>query len=411
MSTYRPRLIDPLITELLCELPALQVVGPRATGKTTTAARHAARIVRLDRADEAASFRANPDVALLDLPEPVLLDEWQAVPEVLGAVKRAVDSDNRPGRYLLTGSVRADIDTETWPGTGRVVRVPMYPLTVAEQTGNVTQPLVDRLVGGEELVAAADTPDLRGYIDLALQGGFPEAALALSGRVRERWLESYVEQLLTRDALTLNGSRDPTRLGRYFEAYALNSAGLADHKTIYDSAGINRKTALAYDRLLKNLMVVDELPAWTSNRLRRLVLSPKRFLIDSALLGGVLGVDTAGVMRDGNLLGRVLETFVTAQLRAEATVAAARPRLYHLRTEQGRVEIDIVAEVRGQRIIGIEVKADSAPSSQDARHLSWLRDNLDDRFIAGAVLHTGPATYLLGDRIVAAPISTLWAQR
>ena len=409
MSTYRPRLIDPLVAELLFELPALMVVGPRATGKTTSAARHAARIVRLDRADEAAAFRANPDVALRDLPEPVLLDEWQVVPEVLGAVKRAVDSDSRPGRYLLTGSVRADIDTETWPGTGRVVRVPMYPLTIAEQTGNVTQPLVDRLIGGEELVAAADTPDLRGYIDLALQGGFPEAALALSGRVRERWLESYVEQLLTRDALTLNGSRDPTRLGRYFEAYALNSAGLADHKTIYDSAGINRKTALAYDQLLKNLMVVDELPAWTSNRLRRLVLSPKRFLIDSALLGGVIGVDTAAVLRDGNLLGRLLETFVIAQLRAEATVAAARPRLYHLRSEQGRVEIDIVAELRGQRVIGIEVKADSAPSSQDARHLSWLRDNLNDRFIAGVVLHTGPATYPLGNRIVAAPISTFWA--
>ena len=409
MSTYRPRLIEPLMAELLSELPAILVVGPRATGKTTTAARYAARIVRLDRADEAASFRANPDVALRGLPEPVLLDEWQAVPEVLGAVKRAVDSDNRPGRYLLTGSVRADIDTETWPGTGRVVRVAMYPLIIAEQKGNVTQPLVDRLVGGHELAVASDTPDLRGYIDLALQGGFPEAALVLSERVRERWLESYVEQLLTRDALTINGSRDPARLGRYFEAYALNSAGLAEHKTIYDAAGINRRTALAYERLLKNLMVVDELPAWTTNRLKRLVTSPKRFLIDSALLGGILGVDSAAVLRDGNLLGRLLETFVTAQLRAEATVATARPRLYHLRSEQGRIEIDIVAELRGQRVIGIEVKASSAPTSHDARHLAWLRDNLGDRFIAGVVLHTGPATYPLGSQIIAAPISTLWA--
>ena len=119
MSAYRPRLIDPLLAELLSELPALLVVGPRATGKTTTAARYAARVVRLDRADEAAAFRANPDAALRDLPEPVLLDEWQAVPEVLGAVKRAVDSDSSPGRYLLTGSVRADIETETWPGTGK----------------------------------------------------------------------------------------------------------------------------------------------------------------------------------------------------------------------------------------------------------------------------------------------------
>ena len=410
VSTYKTRLMEPLIAELLSELPALMLVGPRATGKTTTALRHAARVVRLDRADEAASFRANPDAALRDLPEPVLLDEWQAVPEVLGAVKRAVDSDSRPGRFLLTGSVRADLDTETWPGTGRVVRVAMYPLTIAEQTGNVTQPLVDRLVAGQELVAAPDTPDLPGYIDLALRGGFPEAALVLSDRVRERWLEGYVDQLLTRDALTLNGSRDPTRLGRYFEAYALNSAGLAEHKTIYDAAGINRKTALAYERLLKNLMIVDQLPAWTSNRLKRLVLSSKRYLIDSALLGGVLGVDTATVLRDGKLLGRLLETFVTAQLRAEATVASARPRLYHLRSEQGRIEIDIVAELRGQRIIGVEVKAGSAPSGQDARHLGWLRDNLGDRFVAGVVLHTGPATYPLGSRIVAAPISTLWAE-
>ena len=409
MNAYRPRLIDPLLAELLSELPALLVMGPRATGKTTTAARYAARVVRLDRADEAAAFRANPDAALRDLPEPVLLDEWQAVPGVLGAVKRAVDSDSRPGRYLLTGSVRADIDTETWPGTGRVVRLAMYPLTVAEQTGNVVQPLVDRLVAGEKLAPASDTPDLRGYIDLALQGGFPEAALALSGRVRERWLESYVEQLLTRDALTLNGSRDPTRLGRYFEAYALNSAGLAEHKTLYDAAGINRKTALAYERLLRNLMVVDELPAWTSNRLKRLVLSPKRYLIDSALLCGALGIDAATVMRDGKLMVRLLETFVTAQFRAEATVATARPRLYHLRSERGRIETDIVAELRGQRIIGIEVKASSAPSGEDARHLAWLRDNLSDQFIAGVVLHTGPTTYPLGSRITAAPISTLWA--
>ena len=114
-------------------------------------------------------------------------------------------------------------------------------------------------------------------------------------------------------------------------------------------------------------------------------------------------------MQDGKLMGRLLETFVTAQLRAEAGVAAARPRLYHLRSEQGRIEIDIVAELRGQRIIGIEVKAGSAPAARDARHLGWLRDNLSDRFIAGVVLHTGPATYPLGSNIVAAPISTLWA--
>lgn len=407
---YRHRLIDPLLTELLSELPALLVVGPRATGKTTTAARHAASIVRLDRDAEAAAFRADPDAALRDLPEPVLLDEWQAAPAVLGAVKRAVDADSRSGRYLLTGSVRADLEAETWPGTGRVVRVAMYPLTVAEQLGRCAiRPFVDRVVAGEDLTSSGNPPDLRDYVELALRGGFPEPALDLSERARRRWVESYVDQLLTRDALTIDGGRDPARLGRYFEAYALNSAGLADEKTIYDAAGINRRTALAYKRLLENLMVVDELPAWTSNRLSRLIRAPKRYLVDPSLLAGALGIDTAAVLRDGDLLGRLLDTFVTAQLRAEATVAETRTRLYHLRQEQGRHEIDLIVELGGQRVIGIEIKAGSAPSADDARHLGWLQDQIGDRFVAGVVLHTGSSTYMLTENITAAPICTLWA--
>jgi len=409
VTTYRTRFLDPLLEELLRDLPALLVVGPRATGKTTTAARHAATIVQLDRAAQAAPFEADADAALLELDEPILLDEWQVVPAVLDAVKRAVDSNPRPGRFLLTGSVRADIDAETWPATGRVVRVDMYPLTVAEQVGSGTRPLVDRLMDGEKLSPASEPPDLRGYVELALRGGFPEVALGMSGRARERWLDSYVDQLLTRDALNLESGRDPQRLGRFFEAYALNSAGLVEDKTIYDAAGINRKTAVAYLQLLKNLLVIDQLPSWTSNRMKRLVKSPKRYLIDSALLGGALGVDAAAVLRDGDLLGRLLDTFVVAQLRAEATVAEARPRMYHLRQEDGRHEVDIVAEIRGGGVIAIEVKASSAPTVDAARHLAWLRDHLGDTFVAGAVLHTGPATYSLGEKLVAAPICTLWS--
>ncbi len=339
----------------------------------------------------------------------MLLDEWQAVPSVLGAVKRAIDSDWRPGRFIVTGSVRADIEAETWPGTGRVIRVAMYPLTVAEQLNRSTKPLIDRIVDGDELLPGSDSHDLRAYIEGALHGGFPEAALGLTGYARRRWLESYVEQLVTRDAQDLEAGRDPERLGRYFEVYALNSAGVVDAKTLHDAAGINRKTAEAYNALLKNLLVIDELPAWSSNRLKRLIRSPKRYLVDPGLLVGALGLDIGAVMRNGDLLGRVLETHVVAQLRAEATVARSRPRLFHLRQEQGRREIDLVAEIQAGLVVAIEIKATSAPKPDDARHLAWLRDELGEEFVEGVVLHTGPRTFSLGDRIVAAPISTLWA--
>lgn len=408
MARYLPRLVDSLLRELLSELPAVLVVGPRAAGKTTTAARHAASLVRLDRPAEAAAFHADPDAALASFDEPVALDEWQEVPTVLGAVKRAVDTDPRPGRFLLTGSVRADIEAETWPGTGRVVRVDMFPMTVGERLERRTRPLIDRLMDDEPLKPATPATDLRGYIELALQGGFPEL-LQLSERGRRRWIDSYVDQLLTRDAALVDRGRDPARLRRYLEAYALNSAGLVEDKTLYDAAGIDRRTAIAYEALLVNLQVVDAVPAWTSNRLKRLTLAPKRYLVDPALLAGIIGVTDSAVLRDGDLLGRVLDTFVAAHLRAEADVAHHRARVYHLRQEQGRHEIDLLAEVGAERVVGIEVKATSAPDSSSAAHLTWLRDRLGDRFVAGVVLHTGPAAFRLGDRITAAPISTLWA--
>ncbi|HEX9823095.1 MAG TPA: DUF4143 domain-containing protein [Actinomycetota bacterium] len=407
---YHARHVEGLIQELLGELPALLIVGPRATGKTTTASRYARTIVRLDRPAEAVAFRADPDAALRTLEEPVLLDEWQAVPEVLGAVKRSVDQDPSPGRYLLTGSVRADLEAETWPGTGRVVRVPMYGLTVREQLARAeTTPFFDRVESGAELTVPADAPDLRGYVEMALRSGFPEAALHLSQSARERWLGSYVDQLLTRDAAQLEGGRDPNRLRRYLEAYALNSAGIVTEKTLFEAAGINRKTANAYERLLANLLIVEAVPAWTSNRLKRLVLSPKQYLVDPALLAATLRLDVNGVLRDGDLLGRVTDTFVMAQIRAELAVSATRPRVYHLRTEQGRHEIDVLGELAGRGIVAIEVKTQAAPDRESARHLSWLRERLGDRFVAGLVLHTGHRIYSLGDRVRAVPISTLWA--
>lgn len=410
MTSYRRRLVDSLIATLLAELPALFIVGPRATGKTTTATRYARTVVRLDREAEAVAFRADPDAALRGLPEPVLLDEWQLVPGVLGAVKRAVDTRPDPGRFLVTGSVRGDLEGELWPGTGRLTRIPLFGMTVREQLGALGQaPFLDRVLEGDPLVPPGNTPDLRGYVDLLLRGGFPEPALRMANAARERWLESYLEHLLSRDLEQVDGGRDPARLRRYVEALALNSAGVVEAKTLYDAAGINRRTALAYDRLLRNLLFVEDVPAWTSNRLKRLVLTPKLYIVDPALIGATLRLDTNAVLRHGDLLGRLLDTFVASQLRAEQAVTAARPRLYHVRQEQGRLEIDLLSELGGGRLIAIEVKADSAPTAASARHLASLRDRVGDAFAAGIVFHTGPRAYSLADRIVATPISTLWA--
>jgi uncharacterized protein len=410
---YRKRLVDPLLDQLLGQLPGLQIVGPRAAGKTRTFARRAATIIRLNAEAEAAAFEADPDAALEGLAEPVLLDEWQEVPGVFGAARRAIDMDPRPNRFYLTGSVNADLENEVHEGTGRLVRFAMHPMSVRERIGDVSTPtLFDKLAAGDSLSVPLDTPNLPGYIELALASGLPFIALGLDGRARRVALEGYLESLLTHDVEQLEEGRgrkhDRIRLRNYFEAYALNSGSVCDHKTIFDAAQVGRDTANTYEDLLTNLFVVDQIPAWATNRLKRLAHQPKRYVVDAALMAAALRLDTAGIMRDGNLLGRVLETFVVAQLRPEVTVSGVTPRLYHLRTEQGRHEIDLIAELGGQRVIGMEIKANAAPDERDARHLIWLRETIEESFVAGVVFHTGPRLYEIGEGIVAAPISALW---
>lgn len=413
IPTYTPRILDGVLKRRMRHHPAILIVGPRAAGKTTTAERFARTTIRLDRPGEAAALRADPDSAIRDLEEPVLIDEWQIVPEVLAAVKRTVDRNPKPGRFLITGSVRGEVDSPTWPGTGRLLRVPMYGLTVSEIRGSIPDvPLLDRLSEGDlrALALSQKEPlDLRDYAEIAVRGGFPEPALRLPDSERGPWLDSYLELLLSRDVEVLSTHPNPDLLRRYLEAYAANTAGVVDQHTLNSAAGIAKATGESYERLLQRLLVAEAVPAWWTNRLKRLTKAPKRYVIDPSLALAALRVDVKGLMRDGDLLGRMLDTLVVAQLRAELPRCDTHARIFHLRQEQGRHEADIIVEYGGGRIIALEIKAASAPSREDARHLVWLREKLGKRFLGGAVLHTGPRTFDLEERIVAAPIAAVWS--
>ena len=330
---------------------------------------------------------------------------------MLGAVKRAVDEGAATGSFVLTGSSQADLTAAGWPATGRLIRLPMYALAERELEHGSSRPSVlDRLMseGVAGLLVPPDPPDIRGYVARALRGGFPDAALAASERAARRWLSSYIDQLVTRDASLVGAVRDPMRLRHYLQAIAASNAGTPTLKTLIDAAGIDRTTANAYDALLERLLITERLPAWSSNRLNRLIRLPKRYLIDPAYVGPLLGVDARAVLRDGDLLGRLLDSFVVAQLRSECAVSDLSPRLFHLRDANGRREVDILIEFGDGRVVGIEVKADSAPGPDAARHLRWLRDGVGSQFVAGLVLHTGPRSFRLDESIAALPICALW---
>jgi uncharacterized protein len=286
----------------------------------------------------------------------------------------------------------------------------MFGMTIGELEGRSRAGcFLDWFAAGELMRLPQRHPDLPGYIDLALNSGFPEPALRMSGSARTAWLDSYLDQVVTRDAPNVGSIRDPAGLRRYFETYALNTAGTVADSTIYEAAGVNRRTADRYERLLTNMFLVEAVPSWRSNRLHHLSSRPKRYVIDPALAASLLRVDSRAVLRDGDLLGRILDTFVASQIRAELAIATTRPRIYHLREEHGRHELDLLAELGGGTVLAFEIKASASPGIRDARYLVWLRDRLGDRFTRGAVLHTGIRIYELDDRIVALPICALWS--
>ncbi len=388
------------------------VVGARAVGKTTAARQFAKTVVRLDRADEAAIYAADPDAALSAEAEPVLLDEWQEVPGVLAAVKRAVDDDRRPGRFVLAGSVRADLEASSWPGTGRVVRVPIYGLTVGECHGRPGAGLdfVAAVRDGDptQIPLPEQMPDVLGYVDLACRGGFPVPALSDDEPFRRRWLASYVGELVTRDLVRLGERRDPVRLRRYLRAAALHPASVVQQQTLVDLAGVDHKTTAAYDRVLESLFVFEEVPAWHSRRLPRLAKAGKRYALDSSLAMPAAGISRDTLLRDAVLLGRIIETFVIAQLRPLLAVRDDEPSLHHVRQRDGRHEIDVLVEFGDGRILALEIKAAASVGVRDARHIVWLRDELGDRFAGGAVLHTGRRPYRIADDVLAVPIAALW---
>jgi predicted AAA+ superfamily ATPase len=176
-----------------------------------------------------------------------------------------------------------------------------------------------------------------------------------------------------------------------------------------DARHIDRRTAAGYDRRLEAVFFAERVPAWWSDQLTALTALPKRYVVDTSLMTNLLRADTDAIATQPGLLGQVVETFVAGQVRPELQVSRFRPTLHHVRDKGGRHEVDLLLDYGARGVVGLEIKATAAPGAEDAKHLVWLRDRLGGRFAAGIVLHTGPATFTLADKITAAPISTLWA--
>lgn len=423
-GAYLPRVVDEELGELTASLPALAIVGAKGVGKTATASRRAATVHALDDPAQRSIALAEPS-RLLDAQPPILIDEWQHVPESWDLVRRAVDAGADPGRFLLTGSASL-AGLETHSGAGRIVNVRMRPLALAERALEApTVSLRDLLTGGRPPLRGQSGLRLADYVEEILRSGFP-GMRHLSGRALRAQLDGYLDRIIDRDFPELGHPvRNPAALRRWLTAYAAASSTTASFETIRDAAtgGEGEKpaktTTQPYRDVLERLWVLDPVPAWVPARshIRRLSRPPKHQLADPALAARLLGLEATALLeggegglsvpRDGSLLGALFESLFALSLRVYAQACEAR--VFHLRTSGGEHEVDLIVERADGRVIAVEVKLARNVGNDDLRHLRWLAERLGDELLDAVVVTTGEQAYRRQDGIAVIPAVLLGA--
>ncbi len=395
---------------LMREEPAILVEGPRGSGKSTLLRGITASLggVVLD-LDDPATVRLvaeDPVGAVAGRPGLVFIDEYERVPDVLSVVKGEVDRDGTPGRFLLAGSVSGRLlPTGTETLTGRAHRLVLPPLSAAEVLGGTT-PLLERLLADRTPGRVESDLRRRDYFELVAAGGYPAALARPTDQARRRWHASYLATVADRDLGGLVEVRHPGALTRLYRLIAEQTSSVVARAGLGERLGLNPGTARSYLDLLARVFLVGELPGWTAGVSAKVARRPKLFVIDTGLGAAAVQLD-AGRLAAGPVGGGFLESFVVNELARQAAVVDEPLVLAHFRDRSG-VEVDVLVERADGTVIGFEVKSATSAGTGDATGLRFLRDRLGDRFIAGFVLHTGPFSASLGDRLWALPIGGLW---
>ena len=423
---YSPRIVDVELDELLADLSAISLDGPRGVGKTTTALQRAEAIFRLDDPAALEALAADPQ-RLGRASGLVVIDEWQRFPASWDVVRRAVDANPSPGRFLLTGSASPSI-RPTHSGAGRIVGVRMRPMALAERWWNPvflapTVSLSSLLTGSRPKIDGHTEAGLGDYVEAITAGGFPGMPRG-SRRGTRAALRGYVDRIVQVDFADAGHSvRNPGALKRWMTAYAAASATTASYEAIRDAATSgqgdkpSRQATAPYSNTLEQLWVLDPVQAWmpTRNRLAKLTVGPKHHLADPALAATLLGIDadallegqTAGppIARDGSLLGHLFESLVALNLRVYAQASEAS--VCHFRKQGNTREIDFIVTRTDDRVVAVEAKLSQTVNSKDVRHLRWLRSEIGDDLLDAVIITTGQYAYRRPDGIAVVPAALL----
>jgi len=405
-----PRFAEPRLAEALADSPVVLIHGPRQCGKTTLARMagdpRGYAYFSFDDDVALAAAVADPVGFVADLPERTILDEVQRAPGLFTSIKTTVDRRRTPGRFLLTGSANVLLVPRLADSlTGRMEILRLHPLAQCELAARAPR-FLDALFGGTFKTRKYERLG-KDLAERVAAGGYPAALARATARRRAVWYRDYVETLVQHDARDLARISSLDTLPRLLALAAGQTARLLNVSDLASPFQLSRPTIRDYVTLLERVFLLELLPPWHSNRLSRLIKTPKLHLGDSGVACALLGLDAAALWRDRSTLGQLLETFVFQELRRQASWHEDEIRLHHFRDKDG-AEVDIVLERGAHEVAGVEVKSAATVTTADFRGLRKLKEAAGKRFAAGVVLYDGEASASFGDGLFAVPIRALW---
>ncbi len=410
-QSYLKRHLEGALAEALADTPVVCVLGARQCGKSTLAIHTAPdrAYVSLDDRNSYQLASTDPKGFVGELPEYVTIDEVQRVPELTLAIKQSVDSNRKPGRFLLTGSAdRLQLPRLSDSLAGRMEWIELQPFSEAEKEGAdgffLEQWLDGKLNTG---ISASVPPRASTLPGRVIAGGYPEAFRRKPTRARQ-WQEQYVQSIIERDIHDITQVKDGEEVGRFLEYMSHQTGRLLNVTETAKALGHTRATVEKYLSILEKLYLLRRLPAWHRNVQKRLIKSPKIHVCDSGLAAALSGTTESMWMKDRGKFGHLLESFIVQQLSIHAGRMGSKTRLWHYR-DKNKVEVDCVL-TQGSRTWGVEVKAAASIHPSDTNGLRRLAEQAGSDFQGGILFYDG-ASMLPVDRklkIYAVPISKLW---
>lgn len=405
------RYVDKSILTALSDTPAVFVMGPRQSGKTTLVKSiidKSWQYITLDDQTQLTIAQNDPIGFIKNLPDrPVAIDEIQRQPNLLLTIKQIIDENRQSGKFLLTGSANALVLPQISDSlAGRVESIMLN--TLSENEINQSNPSFLKKILNCQMPETKDIRIRKHIINRIITGCFPEAIKRKNQQRVRSWYKQYINALIQKDIKDIEHIDHPEKISKLLKLTTHYSAKLANFSDIGEKIGLNRITTKKYLGLLEQLFLLKQLPAWHTNNYKRLIKTPKLHLTDTGLICAIRNISTEYLSTNPGELGALLESFVYNELNKQATWFEEDLSFYHYR-DKDKNEIDIIIENSANECFAIEVKASATLTQKDFSGLTRFKNIAGQRFKLGILLYDGDHGTAFGDNLFAIPLATLWS--